>query len=137
METSLFLWRQFPRPCKKAIVTALKTKKQLWSFKPIRKTSLPILRFIKNHPKVEKFIQAELTGSVVTAFLGDDPFLYTQCGVSFHVLTIRLLFQSIVRDMYITHLAESIVHLQHALFVEKLVHTVLPILLTAVHIIRH
>ena len=136
METSLFLWRQFPRPCKKAIVTAFKTQKKLWSFKPIRKTSLPLLRFIKRNPKVEKFIQSELTGSVVTSILGDDPFLYTQYGISFHVLAVRLLFQSIVRDMYIIRLAESIVHLQHALFVEKLVHTVLPVLLTAVHIFK-
>jgi hypothetical protein len=128
METSLFLWRSVPRPCKKAIVTALKTKKQLWTFKAFRKTSLPILRFIKRNPQVEKFIQSELTGSLVTSVLGDDPFLYTQYGISFHVLAVRLLFQSIVRDMYITRLVESIIHLQH-------VHTVLPFLLTLVHVV--
>lgn len=136
METSLFLWRQFPRPCKKVIVTAVRTQRKLWNMRPVRKTTLPVLRFIKKHPTVEKFIKSELTGNVVTAILGDDPFLYTQCGVSFHVLTIRLLFQSIVRDMYITHLAESIVHLQHALLLEKLVHNILPIVLTMIHVIR-
>lgn len=145
METSLFLWRSLwhggsgfsvPRPCKKAIVTALKTQKQLWNSKSFRRTSLPFLRFIKRNPKVEKFIQSELTGSVVTSVLGDDPFLYTQYGISFHVLTVRLLFQSIVRDMYITHLAESIIHLQHALLLEKFVHYVLPIILTFIHVMK-
>ncbi len=133
---ALVLWRSFPRPCKKAVVTAIKTQKQLWNFKPFKRSSLPILRFVKKNPKVEKFIQSELTGSLITSILGDDPFVYTQCCFSVQQLAMRLLFQSIMRDLYIIRLAESVIHLQHALMLEKFVHTVLPLVLTIIHIFK-
>lgn len=147
MET-LFLWKSFPRPCKRVIVTTLKTQKQLWKFRPIRKCTIPILRIVKEYqtnirtknnliPQVERFIKTEMTGTAVTTILGDDPYLYTEYGLTFNQLAIRLLFQSIVRDMYVLRLVENIVHLQHALVglnvIDKIVHFVVPVCLYFVY----
>lgn len=130
------VWRSVPRPCRKVIVTAIKTQRMVWNFRPFRKTSLPILKFVRKNPKVEKFIQTEITGTFVTSILGDDPTLYMQYGMTFNQMAIRMLFHTIIRDMYITRFVESVIHLQHALGVEKFVHDVLPMFLTVLNVLK-
>lgn len=149
MET-LFLWRSFPRPYKTAVVKTLKVTKQVSNHKYIRKTGISFLRMIKNYnihvrskidlvPKVESFVKSETLGSIVHIILGDDPYIYMQYGLTFNSLAMKLLFQSIVRDMYIINFTESILHVQQVLFglhlFDRFVHTVLPVILTIVNIV--
>lgn len=149
METK-FLWKSFPRPCKKIVIRSLKLKKEIWNIRPVRKFSIPIIRIMKEYQTniktklpimstIERFIQSETTGSIIHLIFGDDPYLYLQYGVSMNILAVRLLFQTILRDMYIIRLVENIVYLQHAFtslgIVDKIVHTVLPIILTIIHIV--
>lgn len=149
MET-VFLWRSFPRPYKTAIVKTLKVTKQVSNHKYIKKKGIGFLRMIKNYnihvrskidvvPKVESFVKSETLGSLVHIILGDDPYIYMQYGLTFNSLAMKVLFQSMVRDMYIINFTESILHVQQVLYglhvFDRFVHSVLPILLTIVNIV--
>lgn len=149
MET-LFLWRSFPRPYKTAIVKTLKVTKRVYNNRCIKKTGITFLRMIKNYnthvrskiefvPKVESFVKSETLGSLVHIILGDDPYIYMQYGLTFNSLAMKLLFQSMLKDMYIIHFIESIAHLQHVIvglhLFDRFIHNVLPLVLTIVNIL--
>lgn len=149
MET-LFLWRSFPRPYKTAVVKTLKVTKRVYNNRCIKKTGITFLRMIKNYnthirskiefiPKVESFVKSETLGSFVHIILGDDPYIYMQYGLTFNSLAMKLLFQSMLKDMYIIQFIESIVHLQHVIvglhLFDRFIHSVLPLVLTIVNIL--
>jgi hypothetical protein len=148
MET-LFLWKSFPKPYKRLVVHSLKIQKNVWKWRPIRKSSIPILRFMReyqNHIRfkypfvytVEKFIKSETAGTLVHQVFGDDPFVYIQYSNSLSILAMRLVLQSMLRDMYIMRFVETVIHMQHSLIglnlIEKFVHILLPVILTFIHI---
>jgi hypothetical protein len=148
MET-MFLWRSFPRPYKSVVVKTLKVTKQVSNNRSIKKTGITFLRMIKNYnihvrskidliPKVESFVKSETVGSLVHIILGDDPYIYMQYGLTFNSLAMKLLFQSMLKDMYIINFIDSLLHVQQVLvgfhLFDRCVHTVFPFVLTIVNI---
>ena len=148
MET-LFLWKSFPNPYKKLVVHSLKIQKNVWKLRPVRKSSIPILRFMREYQnhirvkypvvyKIEKFIKSETTGTLVHQVFVDDPFVYIQYSNSLNILAMRLVIQSVLKDMYIMRFVETVIHMQHSLLglnlIDRFIHVLLPVLLALVHI---
>lgn len=137
----LYMWRSFPHPYKRVVVSGLRVQKWLTSNRCIRKTlrrAVYIYQIVKPRfplvERIEQVVKKETVATVLHTVMGDDPMLYIHYSFTLQSMALRLLFQSLVRDMYWMHLMSMTLNW---LNVNKAMMVVVSVMHMLVHVIKH